>query len=218
ISAMVLINPDNPSGNYIEKESVLRLSKWAEKKGITLIVDESFVDFAETKEPATLLDGEVLQNNKKLMVVKSISKSFGVPGLRLGVIATDDLELINFLKKDVAIWNINSFAEFYMQIFEKYKSDYQNAMGEFKKIRRDYITELSKIKHLRVVPTQANYVLCEVLKGSSQKLTESLLANYNIFIKDLSSKKGLDGQFIRVAVKTSEENDKLIAALKKILD
>lgn len=216
ISSLILTNPDNPSGNYIEKEDVLRIYKWAEEKGITLIVDESFVDFADTKEPGTILDEEVLKNNPGLIVVKSISKSFGVPGLRLGVLATNDLDLINFLKHDIAIWNINSFAEFFMQIFEKYKSDYQNAMKEFKKVRKDYIERLSKIKNLRVVPTQSNYVLCEV-NGSSIKLTESLLTEHNILIKDLSAKKGINGQFIRIAVKTQEENNKLIEALHKIL-
>ena len=107
---------------------------------------------------------EILEQYPNLIVVKSISKCFGVPGLRLGILASYNNELINFLKKDVAIWNINSFAEFYMQIFEKYKSDYKNAMDEFKKVRKEYIEKLSSIKNLRVVPSQANYVLCEVLE------------------------------------------------------
>lgn len=118
ISVLLLINPDNPSGNYIEKTDVLRTAKWAQKKGITFIVDESFTDFADTEEPGTLLKEEILAEHPDLIVVKSISKSFGVPGLRLGVLAAYNTELINLLKKNVAIWNINSFAEFYLQIFE----------------------------------------------------------------------------------------------------
>jgi histidinol-phosphate/aromatic aminotransferase/cobyric acid decarboxylase-like protein len=216
IVTLVLINPDNPSGNFIERKDVLRLSKWAQEKGINLIVDESFVDFADTKGPVSLLDKEVLKNNPNLIVVKSISKSFGVPGLRLGVLASDHLELINYLKKDVAIWNINSFAEFYLQIFEKYKNEYQTSMEKFRRVRRDYVKKLSEIKNLRVIPTQANYVLCEV-KSSSKRLTESLLADYNILIKDLSSKKGFAGEFIRIAIKTPKENEKLVAALQDIL-
>ena len=216
ISILLLINPDNPSGNYIEKTDVLRIAKWAQEKGITFIVDESFVDFVDKEELGTLLNEEVLQNYPKLIIVKSISKSFGVPGLRLGVLASNDLDLISYLKKDVAIWNINSFAEFYMQIFEKYKSDYENAMKEFKKVRKDYVKKLSKIKNLRVIPTQANYVLCEVLGTySAKELTKILLDEHYIFIKDLSTKKGLNGQFIRVAVKRPEENDMLINVLKK---
>ena len=217
IVVLLLINPDNPSGNYIEKEDVLSIAKWADKKGVTFIVDESFVDFAETNH-GTLLDEDILLNYPRLVVVKSISKSFGVPGLRLGVLASNDLNLIGLIKKDVAIWNINSFAEFYLQIFEKYKCEYQNAMEEFKKVRRDFVSQLANIQDLRVVPTQANFIMCEVLgRHTSKELAAILLHDYDIFIKDLSTKKGIPGQYIRVAVKRPEENNKLIDAFKKIL-
>jgi len=217
ISSLALVNPDNPSGNYIQKEDILLIAKWSKDKCIRLIVDESFVDFADTKDSASLLDNAVLQKYPELIVVKSISKSFGVPGLRLGVLVSNDLELIGMLKKDVAIWNINSFAEFYLQIFEKYQSDYKKALDKFKKVRQEYIEKLSAIPGLRVIPTQANFVMCEVLGScTSKKLTETLLNEYDILIKDLSSKKGFDGQYIRMAVKRPEENEKLINALKMI--
>ena len=99
IQILVLINPDNPSGNYIEKQDVLRIAKWAEQKNIRFIVDESFVDFADTKESATLLEEELIRTYKNLIVIKSISKSFGVPGLRLGILVSDDLGLIAKMKK-----------------------------------------------------------------------------------------------------------------------
>ena len=145
---MLLVNPDNPSGNYVKKVNVLEIAAWAKERGVTLIVDESFVDFAMEKN-ASLLDEQILDNNPNLIVVKSISKSFGVPGLRLGVLATHNAELINAIKKDVAIWNINSFGEFYLQIFEKYKVDYEAAMDRFRVVREEYIKELSTIKKIR---------------------------------------------------------------------
>ncbi|MBE6060855.1 MAG: aminotransferase class I/II-fold pyridoxal phosphate-dependent enzyme, partial [Clostridium sulfidigenes] len=154
-----------------------------------------------------------------LIVVKSISKSFGVPGLRLGVLASNNLDIISFIKKDVAIWNINSFGEFYMQIFEKYKSDYENGMEKFKEVRREYVKKLSNIKNLRVIPSQANYILCEILgPNTAKELTKTLLDKHNLFIKDLSTKKGFNGEFIRVAVKRPEENDKLVEAMKEMLN
>lgn len=219
IATLLLINPDNPSGNYIEKDDVLQIAKWAEKKGITLVVDESFVDFADTQKPGTLLDEKILQDNPKLIVIKSISKSFGVPGLRLGVLASSDSDLINFFKKDVAIWNINSVAEFYMQIFEKYKSDYITAMEKFKMVRREFVEKLSQINNLRIIPTQANYVLCELMGPHlAKELARTLLNDHNLFIKELSQKNGFEGQFIRLAIKRPEENEKLLEALRKILN
>ena len=219
ISTLLLVNPDNPSGNYIPKEGVIQLAKWAEDTGIRLIVDESFVDFADTAEPATLLDDQVLQECPELIVVKSISKSFGVPGVRLGVLAANDVELVTNMKKDVSIWNINSFGEFYMQIWEKYQGDYAYAMRRFKDDRAIYLDELKKIKNLRVIPTQANYVMCEVLGGYTAKcLTERLLDRYNIFIKDLSQKNGIDGEYVRLAERNMDDNRTLVRALNEILE
>ena len=219
ILTLLLINPDNPSGNYICKDDVLKLARWAQNKNITFIVDESFVDFADKEESPTLLEDYILNDYPELIIVKSISKSFGVPGLRLGILASHNTKLISELKKDVAIWNINSFGEFYMQIFEKYKGDYTTAIEKFKEVRREYLEELSNVKNLRVVPTQANYVLCEILgDNTAYDITKRLLDEYDIFIKDLSSKKGFNGQYIRVAVKRPEENRKLVEALKTILE
>ena len=217
IQNLVLINPDNPSGNYICKAELLKLISWTGKEGIKLLIDESFVDFAE-EEDSTIITQEILGANKHLYVMKSISKSYGVPGLRLGVLASGDVDTISKMKKDVAIWNINSFAEFYMQITEKYKKDYDKALVRFKNERVRYISELSKIEGLRVIPSQANYVMAEITIGMSAKeLNRQLIVKYNILIKNLVAKLHQDGrQYIRLAVKTTEENDKLIAALKEI--
>lgn len=219
IEMLVLINPDNPSGNYIEKKDVLRIADWAKEKGILFVVDESFVDFAKTAESSTLLERDLLKAYPNLIVVKSISKSFGVPGLRLGVLASGDTARIAAMKKDVAIWNINSFAEFYLQIFEKYKSNYESALAQFKEVRDEYTASLEAIQNLRVIPSQANYVMCELTGDiTSTVLAETLLDKYNILIKDLSQKKGFNGKsYIRLAVKTPQENELLVSALKEIL-
>ena len=219
IQNLVLINPDNPSGNYICKTDLFRLITWTRKEGIKLLIDESFVDFAE-EEDSTIIEQEILNENKHLYVMKSISKSYGVPGLRLGVLASGDVDIIAKMKKDVSIWNINSFAEFYMQIEEKYKKDYAVALVRFKKERARYIAELAEIDGLRVIPSQANYVMAEITTGMSAKeLNRRLIVKYNILIKNLVAKLYQDGrQYVRLAVRTTEENDKLIAALKELLD
>lgn len=218
IDAIVIVNPDNPSGNYIPKKDILKLAKYLADKNIKLIVDESFVDFVDVEDNPTLLEEGILCDNPNLYVVKSISKSFGVPGIRLGILASDDLELIADIKKDVAIWNINSFVEFYLQIYEKYSKNYSTALKKFKSARDKYIKDLSSLDGIRVIPTQANYVTCEIISGkTSTQLAQDLLEK-NIFIKDLSTKKGFDGRnYIRIAVKNEEDNDKLIAALKENL-
>lgn len=217
VEAIILVNPNNPTGYLLSRAEVLGLAGWARERGVRLIVDESFVDFADTPDQ-TLLSEDILREYENLVVIRSISKSFGVPGLRLGLAASGDEDLIRFLKDDVAIWNINSFAEFYLQICEKYKSDYAAALEKFRFVRREFYDRLRRVPNLRVLPTQANFFLCEVLGDlTAAQLAEMLLNEHNLLIKDVSSKKGIDGQYIRVAVRTREENGLLVSALHRVL-
>lgn len=218
IKLLLLVNPDNPSGNYIKKNDVLQLVKWAAERKINIIVDESFVDFTDNHKNNSLLHNDILESNPNLMVMKSISKSYGVPGLRLGVFATSDKEIIAKMKKDVAIWNINSFAEYYMQIFAKYEKDYQEACDKFIEERQLFINELRQIPFLRVVDSQANYFLCEVKnKYTSTELTRNLLEKADILIKDCSTKSAFGGKnYIRIAIRDRKDNSKLVETLKKL--
>lgn len=219
VDALVLINPDNPSGNYICKSDLLDLIKWCERKSIKLIVDESFVDFADEYGEAevTLIEEQILEKFKGLIVVKSISKSYGIPGLRLGILVSSDEEMISELKKSVSIWNINSFGEFFLQILGKYEKEYIKSLGLIRSARADFILQLRKIDYLKVFPSQANYVMCEVLHGIKSKDVVVKLLHYNILLKDLSSKVGNGKQYLRLAVRTKEENEFLISCLQKIV-
>lgn len=218
ISTLVLVNPDNPSGNFIPYKDLLMLLEWAKQRNIRIIVDESFVDFSEGYEHNTLLKDDVLEKFPNLVVMKSISKSYGVPGLRLGVLASGDTALISRIRKEVAIWNINSFAEFYMQIFGKYEGDYKKASALFIAERERFYKELQAISWLRVIPSQANYFLCEVMeKYTSYDLMKLLLMKHNLFIKDCSTKKGFDGKnYIRIAIRNAADNDKMLDGLKML--
>lgn len=218
IQSLLLINPDNPSGNFIHFHDLIRLAQWTQEHNICFIVDESFVDFSEGYEGNTLLRDALLEQYPHLAVMKSISKSYGVPGLRLGVLASSNKELINRIRKDVSIWNINSFAEFYMQIFGKYEGDYKKASALFIEERARFYKELQAIPWLRVIPSQANYFLCEVIeKYSSYDLMKLLLMKHNLFIKDCGTKKGFEGKnYIRIAIRNTVDNDQMIKSLKKI--
>ena len=219
ISTLLLINPDNPSGNFISIADILKLVEWAEGRAITLVVDESFVDFTNNYEQNSLLHNEILTGHSNLIVVKSISKSYGVPGLRLGILASGNTYLIEKLKQEVSIWNINSFAEFYMQIFGKYENDYKVACRKFIKERELFYSDLQEIPYLRVIPSQANYFLCEVLKPfTASLLTYQLLERYNILIKDCGTKSAFDGkEYIRIAIRDRADNTFFIHALKELM-
>ncbi len=233
IRQLILINPDNPSGSFIDRSGIYMLADWCRMCNIRLLLDESFVDFADIDPDAqenqnSLLKNDILEEYKNLVVVKSISKSFGVPGLRLGVLASSDRMLIKQIKSETAIWNINSFAEFYLQIAEKYTADYVASLVRIRESRSSLFGELSKIKGIRPIRSAANYILCELLPAeissaaktvpqSAEALAIRLLEEYEILIKDCSTKKGFEGKnYIRIAVREDADNARLCAALREI--
>ena len=217
---LLLINPDNPTGNFIPFADICLLAEWCEKENIRLIVDESFVDFSEGWENNTLLHDDILEKYPHLVVMKSISKSYGVPGIRLGILCSADVEIISKMKKMVSIWNLNSFCEFFMQIYNKYENDYRRACDKFIVERNDFEAKLRQIVFLRVIPSQGNYFLVEVLPPfSASELVLIMLRDYNILMRNCSSKEGFGGkQYLRIAVRDHVDNGKLIEAFQHIAD
>lgn len=220
ICQLMLINPDNPSGNFIPKADVLRLAQWCEERQIRLVVDESFVDFSHNYTTNSLLNDSLLELYPHMAVMKSISKSYGVPGLRLGILASADKELIARIKKEVSIWNLNSFAEFFMQIYNKYEKDYHRACAKFVAERDIFEQQLRTIPFLRVMPTEANYFLCEVLPPyRASEIVIRMLKQHNILTRDCSEKTGLPAgkQYMRIAVRNHEDNRRLVEGLKTFI-
>ena len=218
IDCLLLINPDNPSGNFIPTKDIISLAQWSKNLGIKLIIDESFVDFSEDFQNNSLLHNDILEAYPDMTVIKSISKSYGVPGLRLGVLASSDTTIINRIKKEVSIWNINSFGEYYMQIFGKYSKDYIKACEAFIKERERFQQEMTKIDFIRVIPSQANYFMIKLIdKYTPEELSAVLLKKYNILIKSCNSKHGLENKnYVRIAVRSKNDNNLLLQALKEL--
>lgn len=216
INNLIIINPDNPSGNYLTKKEIFKLISWTNKENISLIIDESFISFSE-EQNNTIIKQDILDSNPQLIVIKSISKSHGIPGLRLGILATGNKNFITELKKEIPIWNINSFAEFYMQVFDKYRQDYELSLNKIKQERERVSKEISRNPFIKVLSSQANFLMIQIKdKLTATELTQKLLTDYNILIKDLTGKIDNSRQYIRIAIKNSEENDMLIKAVNKI--
>lgn len=213
-----IINPDNPSGFMFSKDDILEIVKYAKGKNKKVIIDESFIDFAERNNRYTLLNEEFLNEYPNVIVIKSISKSYGVPGLRLGLLATTNESLLKALKDEMQIWNINSFAEYYFQIFQLFAKSYDEACDKIVIERDHLIEELKKFKSVKVYPSSANYVMVELKDYDSHKLTIDLLDQKNLIIKDLSTKNKFVGKnYVRLAVRDRKDNDYLIECLKEYI-
>jgi len=213
LQTLILVNPGNPTGHMLQKKELIDLIESLGRRRVNVIVDESFVDFAG--EGFSLLNADFLSEHPRAVIVRSISKSYGVPGLRLGVLGSADQDLIAAVRDTMSVWNINSFAEFFLQIIGKYHDDYQKACELLRRERERFRCRLAQIRFLDLIDSDANYFLCRVGGGfTATSLARQLLDRHRILIKDCTGKAGLEGEeYVRIAVRNESENERLLAAL-----
>jgi Histidinol-phosphate/aromatic aminotransferase and cobyric acid decarboxylase len=213
---LLLVNPDNPSGNFIPVGELLEVITHYGKLGKQVIVDESFVDFAADEGGGSLINDDVLDANPNLIVVRSISKTYNVPGLRLGIVASGRADLIQDIRRELAIWNINSFGEFFLRIAPKYAAEYRKACLDMADERERLSKALAGISFLTPLPSSANYILCKVSEGwTSDGLAAYLLSQHDVYVKSFSNRQGLqDGEYVRIGVRSPEDNHFLAHCLK----
>jgi len=215
---LLIVNPDNPSGSFLGYGDMMDILEASREMGKTVVVDESFIDFADEDKRYTLIDPEILAAYPNLLVIKSISKSYGIPGLRLGVLACGDEARLDRIYRGMAVWNINSFAEYFFQIINLYQKEYQESCGRIAGERSYLMEELKKLPGIIPYDSQANYIMCRLEGIGSKETAISLLCDHNIFVKDLSGKDGFgNGEYVRLAVRDRADNKLLVDALNKIL-
>lgn len=214
VDTLIVISPDNPSGSHLTYDETIKLLDTASEKNKQVIFDESFIDFAD--DNYTLINDDILNKYSNLIVIKSISKSYGVPGLRLGVLASGNKEYLDIINKNLPVWNINSFAEYFLQIISIYKKDYVIGCNKIKEERNRFYNKLLEIKELNVYKSDANYFMIKLNKGKAEEIAEYLLDSKKILIKVLNGKNGFDdNEYIRIAIKSKEENDYLLESIKE---
>jgi len=218
VRTLILINPDNPSGHFLGKPEIFGLLERLSASGTRLVLDESFADFVDGTADHSLIDPDILRRFPTLVAVKSISKSYGVPGLRLGVIATADADLLAKVRSRLSIWNINSLGEQFLQTIGKYKPEFRHACRLIAEERDSLEARLKEIPFLKPLPSKANYILCEVsAPWTPTRLAETLLSKNWIFIKDCTGKIGFEkAACVRLTVRDRKDNDELIAALRSL--
>ena len=215
LKALVLVNPNNPTGQVFCRECLLALLDDLRPLGTRLVLDESFVDFVDGRPGRSLLDPDTLARYPNLVLVRSLGKSHGIAGLRLGVLASGDDALLRRIAARLPIWNVNALAEWFLQTTGRYEADYWAACRRVAETRARFLTDLAGMPALRPIESGGNFVLCEVCPPwSAASLCRRLLAEHWMLIKDCTGKTGLDdGQYVRIAVRSEQENAELIRAL-----
>ena len=212
---IILVNPDNPSGNFIPYRDIIDILKTLKRENKYLVLDESFLDFADKGFESSALNTNDLENFNNLIIIKSIGKSYGIGGLRLGVMASANQKIMKKVKSDLPIWNINSVSEFYLQIIGKYSDDYIESCKKIGLRRLELFEGLSKIKYITPFQSQENYILMEIKGINATKIATDLCNKFGILVKDCSNKKSFGkSNCIRVAVRDTRDNEYLLDCLK----
>ena len=155
-----------------------------------------------------------------MIVLRSLSKEFGIPGLRIGYIVTSNKDIRNKLQRYLPIWNINSLAERFIELFPRYQREYNQSIKQIIDDNKNFRELLKNVDRLRVIDGKANFLFCKILNPNinSTQLRHILFTRYNILIKDCSNKTSLNDRFIRISVRKPDENKLLADALKEVLD
>ncbi len=208
--ALFLCNPNNPTGAIIPREKLLEIVRLTGKKNVFLFLDEAFIDYQEESLKKFV--------GRNLFILRSFTKFFAIPGLRLGY-GLGNKELIQKLNKIRAPWSVNGLAQIAATFLLRDKQFIEESRKFMEKERIFFFNELAKFTKLKPFPPKANFILIKLLKNSlSASYLQKKLLKKGILIRNCTNIRGLNNSFIRVAVKTREENQKLLEALRKILN
>lgn len=207
---VILGNPNNPTGKKIEEDKLLEIAKLTEKRESFLLLDETFHEFCDGYDSI-----ELLRNFRNVIVLRAATKFFALPGIRLGY-AYGKKEFAETYSKYELPWAVNTFAHLAANVI--FDEEYINRSKEYIREQRNYMTKkLEEIKGIEPIKTDCNFMLIKLLKYDEAYIHDRLLER-NILIRKCSTFPGLDNTYIRVAIKTREENDILLSALKDILE
>ena len=211
----LLIRPNNPTGSYLSKcDLVYFLDRMRSLE--LVLVDESFLDFVDSEPDPSALD--LLGEYSNLLVLKSLSKNCGIPGIRLGYAATGNAERLADLRSDLPIWSINSFAQYFLEEMGSYQWEYTESCRRVRQATRNLVRGLEGVPYLYPYPTQGNFVLLQVLYGfTGEELEARLFEDSRVLVNNCGSKEGLDGEFIRIACRTEEDNGRLVEAFMRLV-
>jgi histidinol-phosphate/aromatic aminotransferase/cobyric acid decarboxylase-like protein len=213
-SVIVVVNPNNPTGSIINTSHLFALAKKHNDK--TFIIDESFIEFSGESSMVSLLEEYPLDN---IIIIKSLSKSLGIPGIRLGYTYSTNKEFNQFVRKSLPIWNMNSIAEFFLEILLKHRPSLARSFLLTIADRDEFSKRLATLSMVDTVfESAANFILVRFKAEASfvTILSQQLLSKYSIFVKDIS-KKFPDGKgYIRFAVRSHDENMALVESIRSI--
>jgi histidinol-phosphate/aromatic aminotransferase/cobyric acid decarboxylase-like protein/GTP:adenosylcobinamide-phosphate guanylyltransferase len=214
----VLVTPNNPTALSVDRESVLELAGRLAEHGCRLVVDESFIEFARAGRAGSVED--VVGEYPNLAVIKSMSKVFGIAGLRIGYLLTGDHRFAADVRAQLPIWNLNGFAESFLRRVGSYRSEFAASCEMVRDTCQDFYDALRELPGLHAFQPDANFVFCKITAPglTGPALARKVYAEHSILIKDCATKTMPEAdRYLRIASRTADENARLVDALSRLL-
>lgn len=219
ITTIFLCNPNNPTGKY-SKGRIMEILEKIDNKKLTILIDESYIEFVSEKNskgnPNTYFI-DLYKDYNNIVILRSLTKTFGLAGLRVGY-AVSNKEIIKKLNTRLVSWNVNGLAQ--LAAIESLKDkDHLAAAKENNKQEKERIFKLlSNNKKITAITTNANFYLIKILnEKNSTQITNDLLNQMKLLVRDCKSFAGMNDKFLRVSIKTPKENNYLLNALEKTI-
>jgi len=214
----ILVSPNNPTALSVSHRDIHRLALRLAEHDCRLIVDESFIEFAREGERNSVEDATATHPN--LVVIKSLSKVFGIAGLRIGYLLSSDAEFIEAVRSALPIWNINGLAEEFLRTVGRYRADFAESCERTRASSEGLYNALRALSDMEPIRPDANFILTRLADGqpSAPAVARRLYVEHNILIKDCAAKSMPDAdRYLRIASRTTAENRVLVEALATIL-
>lgn len=211
IDVLYICNPSNPSGTLYPQRTIEKIYSLCLSAGTFLVLDEAFMDFCEEASAKRMI-----VHSDNAIVLRSMTKFFGIPGLRLGY-SISNATLAERLDAMGGPWSVNSLALAAGAAALQDDQHNQDTLDFVRLERRRLFESLAQFSKLKLYPSSVNYLLVEIKEGmTSRELKERLLL-HRIIIRDCSSFMGLSERFFRIAVRSSDENNRLLECLGRVL-
>jgi len=215
----VVVTPNNPTSMLVPRADLIWLIQKFENQDRMLLIDESFADFAENPNEASL--EREIATYPNVAIIKSMSKAYGICGLRIGYIVTANAKFAEAVRNGVHIWNINGFAEEFLRLLPDYKQEFIDSCGQVRTDRDRLYTKLAAIEGMTVFKPDANFVFCRLPDSvkSAPEIARTLFIEHNMYIKDSAGKTLPDSdRYLRIASRTEADNYRLVEALVDVMD
>lgn len=210
----IIVTPNNPTALSVSRDDVLKLARRLEVRDCRLIVDESFIEFSRTGVEGSV--EQMVESYSNLVVIKSMSKVFGVAGVRLGYLLSADQDFIGAVRAGLPIWNINGLAEEFLRIVGRYRSEFAASCDVTRSTCQAFYADLQALRGVEPIASDANFILCKLTDPSAYgpEVARRLYVDHNILVKDCAGKSMPDAdRYLRIASRTLLENKHLVQVL-----